>query len=191
MRNAENQRVCRDIGAIQGVLHMIEKHEDDKRVYMRGCLALGAMVGNDAESTRLFLSLGGMEHLVRATQIRNVYDNDGTHKSLQKSLDIIRRAQGTQNDGAYGAGEQRLRLSRQDVDSSPAQSKTNSEPDNASHKQIEACVACSKTPAELGMARLLKCSACTLAPAYCSGECQRVHWRAHKSDCKAHRKAKC
>jgi hypothetical protein len=53
----------------------------------------------------------------------------------------------------------------------------------------EVCVACGKTCADVGMKQLLKCSGCTLAPKYCSAACQKECWPAHKTECKANRKA--
>ncbi len=57
----------------------------------------------------------------------------------------------------------------------------------AQEKQAEACTACGKTAGELGLERLLRCGACTLRPWYCSAECQRACWGAHKAECKANR----
>ncbi len=54
-------------------------------------------------------------------------------------------------------------------------------------KLAEACSLCGKTAQELGLVRLLRCSACTIAPLYCSAECQRGAWKMHKSECKASR----
>jgi hypothetical protein len=56
-------------------------------------------------------------------------------------------------------------------------------------KLAEACSLCGKTAQELGLVRLLRCSACTIAPLYCSAECQRGAWERHKSECKASRMA--
>ncbi len=52
----------------------------------------------------------------------------------------------------------------------------------------DACVACGKTAQDSGMAKLLKCSACMLAPMYCSAACQRSCWPQHKVQCKANKK---
>jgi hypothetical protein len=49
------------------------------------------------------------------------------------------------------------------------------------------CVACGKTAVTLGT-KLLRCSACTLAPSYCSVGCQKACWKEHKAECKANRK---
>jgi hypothetical protein len=56
-------------------------------------------------------------------------------------------------------------------------------------KHAEACSSCGKTAAEVGLNRLLRCSACTIAPLYCCAECQRGAWGVHKAECKAKRKA--
>jgi hypothetical protein len=52
----------------------------------------------------------------------------------------------------------------------------------------EVCVVCGKTPQEMRMKMLLKCSGCTIAPRYCSATCQKVDWAVHKAACKANRK---
>jgi hypothetical protein len=55
-------------------------------------------------------------------------------------------------------------------------------------QQQAACVACGKTAEMLGVDKLRMCSACTLAPVYCSVECQRACWKEHKAECKANKK---
>jgi hypothetical protein len=55
-------------------------------------------------------------------------------------------------------------------------------------RKQDVCEACGRSAAEAGATRLLKCSVCTLAPMYCSAECQHVCWKAHKAACKANRK---
>ncbi len=40
-------------------------------------------------------------------------------------------------------------------------------------KLAEACSSCGKTASEAGLARLLRCSACTIGPLYCGAECQK------------------
>jgi hypothetical protein len=53
-----------------------------------------------------------------------------------------------------------------------------------------ACVACGKTSSDVGGGKLAKCAACTVAPRYCSSECQRMCWRAHKAECQANKMQK-
>jgi hypothetical protein len=45
---------------------------------------------------------------------------------------------------------------------------------SSSSRVTDSCAACGKTAAEVGIKKLLKCSACMIEPLYCSGECQRV-----------------
>jgi hypothetical protein len=61
--------------------------------------------------------------------------------------------------------------------------------DLGQHK-CEVCATCSKTAADVGMKRLFKCSGCTVAPRYCTAECQKANWAAHKAECKVNRKNK-
>jgi hypothetical protein len=56
------------------------------------------------------------------------------------------------------------------------------------HARVDARVACGRTSADVGMKALLRCSACSVAPLYCSVECQRACRRAHKAECKANKK---
>jgi hypothetical protein len=55
-------------------------------------------------------------------------------------------------------------------------------------KLAETCVECGKSAKMLGVLRLLRCSACSIAPRYCSVECQKAAWPKHKAECKANRK---
>jgi hypothetical protein len=52
----------------------------------------------------------------------------------------------------------------------------------------ERCAGCGKNAAEAGVKRLMKCSACTIAPSYCGAACQSACWRGHKEECKGNRK---
>ncbi|KAJ7184657.1 hypothetical protein C8R46DRAFT_938641 [Mycena filopes] len=45
------------------------------------------------------------------------------------------------------------------------------------------CDHCRKSTKELGISKMKLCSACSSAP-YCSVECQRLHWKRHKVDCR-------
>ena len=54
-------------------------------------------------------------------------------------------------------------------------------------RQTEKCVACGKTALDVQLNRLFKCSVCTIAPRYCSVECQTAGWPSHKAECKANR----
>ncbi len=56
-------------------------------------------------------------------------------------------------------------------------------------RDVKVCVACSKSAADVNIKRLLLCSVCTVAPAYCSVECQRACLPAHNAECKANRRA--
>ena len=51
---------------------------------------------------------------------------------------------------------------------------------SSTEKQM--CSLCAATKCKYGSA-LLKCNGCGMA-LYCSKECQRSHWKAHKVDCK-------
>lgn len=46
------------------------------------------------------------------------------------------------------------------------------------------CASCGRAEGEAGVAKLKSCSSCH-AVRYCSRECQKAHWRAHKAHCKA------
>jgi hypothetical protein len=52
-------------------------------------------------------------------------------------------------------------------------------------QRMLACSVCDRTAADVGVKRLSFCSACTIAPRFCSTECQRAGWPAHKAECKA------
>jgi hypothetical protein len=58
-----------------------------------------------------------------------------------------------------------------------------SSPDTSSLGAPSTCAACG-TAARAGGSRMLRCSWCQVS-FYCSPECQRSHWRSHKTICNA------
>ena len=63
-----------------------------------------------------------------------------------------------------------------------------SQPVETQNRAQEVCTACGKTAAMVGIKKLMKCSACTIEPLYCSAACQRACWGAHKAVCRENRK---
>lgn len=51
-----------------------------------------------------------------------------------------------------------------------------------------ACAQCSIPKPLLRQPEQGRCSACTLAPWYCSRTCQKAHWAEHKAECRANLK---
>jgi hypothetical protein len=58
---------------------------------------------------------------------------------------------------------------------------------SAKHKSPKVCSACGKSSDEMGKRKMLRCSVCSVAPVYCSTECQHAAWPGHKAECKANR----
>jgi hypothetical protein len=52
------------------------------------------------------------------------------------------------------------------------------------------CMGCGKTSVDMDGQTLHRCGACTVPTVYCSVECQRMCWNAHKAECRANRKTK-
>jgi hypothetical protein len=87
---------------------------------------------------------------------------------------------------AHGAPRTSASTSKQPA-SSQAMSRSTAHVERVCLSQ-DVCVACGKTAQDSGMAKLLKCSACTIAPMYCSAACQRACWPQHKAQCKANKR---
>jgi hypothetical protein len=58
----------------------------------------------------------------------------------------------------------------------------------AKRKTCQVCAVCSLSVGERGVKKLFRCSACTLAPVYCSPACQQAGWKGHKEECKKNKK---
>jgi hypothetical protein len=159
--HTQNQNVCAEVGAIDMVLQAMKKHKNDAQIQLDGARTLGGLSLCHAENTALIVSKGGLKRILRAM------------KSATSSDDIrlchIVLGQFQQVDKTVPAALQVTVF--------------------CEHlKMVEACVSCGKTREEISMRQLLHCSACTVAPKYCSVECQKASWPAHKAECKANRK---
>jgi hypothetical protein len=100
-----------------------------------------------------------------------------TLRSMSQGTESIAGSESQLVPSAHARGE----------DASAAHAQPKAAPKNGA-KVMEMCVACGKTAAEARVKKLLRCSACTLAPRYCSVECNHACWAAHKAECKANKK---
>ncbi len=110
-------------------------------------------------------------------------------ETLNRLVDMLKRASNEQAGAASGAASSAV----EEVESSrDAAGQSGARTPGSQRKRDgrvdEVCMACGKNAADVGVAKLLKCSGCTNAPRYCSAECQRACWGAHKAECKANKK---
>jgi hypothetical protein len=174
------QDFCREAGAFEVLLALAERVKDNTRVVCWIRTVLTAITSNHQ---------GNRVHL---TRIMTPKQNKLLHKSGSE-LHYFFGAHSCPDDDSEALNETGvprkgmtplLRWIENDIQRDAVAQKFH---DRAQEKQAEACTACGKTAGELGLARMLRCSACTLRPWYCSAECQRACWGAHKAECKANR----
>ncbi len=187
-----NQELCaRDAtGIIHTVLRLAAAHPSDAYLQVCACGALDAMSREHEAATAQVVSGGGLQVAKRAMGLCGTGQDDGRefivglldrlmqvcgsdHVGADRTAANVGRSGGTA--GASGASKQSTHVSE-------------SRKHVASSKAGDVCVACGKCAADVGATRLLKCSACTIAPMYCSAKCQHACWVAHKAECKANRK---
>jgi hypothetical protein len=162
--NPENQSRCTNEGTIEAVIGLLSLHRYDAKLLDAGCNALCASSEHHALNTALVAEKGGMKYIARASKLSSL---EGPKRDmLMHLLENFKRGGNRSVISAVKTAQMR-----------------------EAQKMEEACTACGKTRAQQGMKPLLMCSACTIQPKYCSMECQKACWAAHKADCKAHRKA--
>jgi hypothetical protein len=156
-----NQDLGRKEGVAEALLSVMSLHKHDQCVQNSVCAALDAWCAGQRRYCEQLQQLGAVKHI---------------HKA-QRRLD----------GNADTAPLQQL-LGRLSVGSSTAQEELDVLQESQKQKECQACVVCGKTAGELGVERLSKCSACTIAPRYCSAACQKSGWKSHKAECKANKK---
>ncbi len=162
--NPENQSRCTKEGTIEAITGLLSVHNYDERLLCAGCTALCASSEQHALNTALVAEKGGMKYIARASKLSSL---EGPDRDMNMHL---------------------LETFKQSGNWSVISAVVNAQVREA-QKMEEACMACGKTRAQQGMKPLLMCSACTIQPKYCSMECQKACWHAHKAGCKANRKA--
>ncbi len=160
---------------LQRVFYM---HTTDTQVQTHARAAIRALAENNAENTTVCTRMGSsMEHILRC--------ESGVHCGHDDETDRLRAP--AQTDRLHAQVQtDRLRAQAQGVACKEREADVLRR--GQQQQQAAACVACGKTAEMLGVDKLLHCSACTLAPCYCSVECQRACWKEHKAECKANKK---
>jgi hypothetical protein len=154
---------------IPAIVQLLARHKQHHMIQLFGCQSLSAMSKSHPANTATIAKHGGLKRIFKAAQIQ--YDSsvvparEAEAKLREIMLDLSSRAEGCST----------LR-------------DRHGWTDSTNHDADMQCVACGKSAAELGVKKLMRCSACTIAPCYCSAVCQRECWSAHKAECKANRK---
>jgi hypothetical protein len=160
--NRRGQDICGREGGIEVLVRLVAKHKEKNEHLTTGiCLLLDSLSLNHEENTQKIVKLRGIKHIHRVSKNEHLEHDSDVGPIMLRVFAGFR----SRNLGLFEAVEERDR-----------------------QKLAEACVACGKTAGGLGLSRLLRCSACTVAPLYCSSECQKACWKAHKAECKANRK---
>jgi hypothetical protein len=165
-------RECRDAGAMEALLAMVDKVKEDPLIVCSARQALGSMTDGHAENSAY------LNKIMSNKQAKILQHSQSAHPALLANSQSY-----PQYFTASEIEQVELRLQTLTEEDTAAQKIFHREKE----KKAESCNACGKTAGDLGLARMLRCSACTLRPCYCSAECQRACWGAHKQECKANR----
>ncbi len=157
-----HQDLCAQDGGIETLMNLMATHKNNSGVIFCLCQLLDALCEDHQENSDKVVSLGGIKRIFRASKLQN---------SDEKLMALVRNVfEGFATRNQHTAGH------FQELE----------ERDQA--KRAEACVACGRSAEVLGLRRMLKCSACTIAPLYCCVQCQKACWGTHKAECKANRR---
>jgi hypothetical protein len=174
LNSPKNQDACRECGTIDVIIRASKLHKDSQSVLHLSREALNIITLNHAENSEYV-----KQHLsgTLATRMKKTCEEDfqnffTENKYPKELLDTMRVMMDLKNACTKG----------QDITAEVARARER-------EKLGQKCVVCGKTAAGIGARQLLKCSGCTIAPLYCGGECQKAHWKTHKAECKANKKA--
>jgi hypothetical protein len=158
----QNKDLSLKEGAAAALCQVIAKFKEDAYVHRTALLTLHGM----AEGHEGIAAL-----LTRKSLIRHAF-----HAS-QRETDVQCVKQGLNN-----------MLEQMSMQTPEGQEMVKNLEERHKQKMNETCSVCAKTAREVGRERLLLCSGCTVKPLYCSAECQKTGWKAHKAECKANKK---
>jgi hypothetical protein len=179
-KHRDLQSVCAQQGAIDAVLKVVRKHKSESQEFLlhtRGILI--AMTENNVENTaylkqampgskaKLLRSAFECGHCLVARAVEQRTRCTCCHtdqKTWARSMNEIKKIVENKSEIIDDVVKEYERL-----------------------RVTEPCAGCGKTAAVCGLERLMQCSACTIAPKYCSAACQKACWPAHKAECKANR----
>ncbi len=177
-----NQDACRKEGAIEALLSLSERAKNDPKIlfYIRSLLT--DMSNEHEENTRY------IARVMTAKQAKIIARAEAPHAPPAHEYDdtdtpIMRTRDLTPEE--VDVWQKALCKKAQDMQLDVAAQKIE---ERDQKKKAEACTACGQTAEELGLSRMLRCSACTVSPLYCSAACQKASWSAHKAECKVNKR---
>jgi hypothetical protein len=176
-----NQDACRKEGAIDVLLALSERAKNDPQLlfYIR-CL-LNDISKKHEENTRYIRSV--MTAKQAKIPARAEVPDTTDLKPTSNDTKTLGDRQITQQDVEFW--QKYMRKRGQFMQTDVAAQKLE---ERDQEKMSEACIACGQTAEQLGLSRMLRCSACTVSPLYCSAECQKASWSAHKAECRANKR---
>ncbi len=185
-RCASNQALFRSEEALPALTCTLQAYKGHVEITRCAHEALRALVRDNDENMEILSVLGAsidqQESLSALSE-----DAVGTSGSSEMVKNAVSRIVNTGHIGdPVKCFHQESKVQSAAGDKKPPKKDKNVKGDGSSSAQ-EACVKCGKTAADMGLKRLLRCSACALSPRYCSAKCQRASWPAHKAECKANR----
>jgi hypothetical protein len=195
------QDLCLDNGIIDTLLQILAQNKNNSDIQLHAHAALGSIAHSNEANTQAVMRKGGVELASQAARKADAFmklfnldrnqvkgfSRDNANLQLASRQESAIGLTGQSNDAIKTnvAAESHL-----GIPSRPTASCELTRTACGSQSAGEmTCVACGKSAADVGASRMLKCSACTIAPKYCSAECQSACWPAHKAECRSNKKA--
>jgi hypothetical protein len=184
---------------IEAVLLIMDQYNKDKEIQILCVGALYAMIEDDGANMLRIVGRNGMHYVTQALGLLESHDQyypmvyqtqqlmKGTNravpaKMLQQKPQQVARGRNLPHNAMPSKRQGSLH-----GNTTAHQGSSSSQREELTGGDV--CSACGKSAADVGAVVLLRCSACVIAPLYCSVACQQASWPQHKAECKANRKA--
>ncbi len=166
-KHVPNQNKCRESGAIDPILQTAERFKDDRSMLSAVRQCIHAMARDHEANTEYVMRTisTSIAKKMHDTSLSMNMPVNNPAAQMRIMLASMTKAMEWENDIIVRIVQERKNKG-----------------------MTEVCIRCGKTAATMGVKELQRCSACTIAPVYCSVECQRACWGAHKAECVANRK---
>jgi hypothetical protein len=158
--------------------------------YQVGACRLLRDVTQNPEGVLLACKAAAINALFRARRM----ENDQVVSEANKALDAFRKCGESvmyEIEECEEREREEAKTKKSEVLDSDSGDVVGEECDDTEHarqkRSSTSCAACGKQAHEVGIKKLHRCDACTIAPRYCSAECQKAMWPTHKVECRAHR----
>ncbi len=206
--NSKHQAKCVEDGITARIMCLMDAYVSNCELQICAFMALGSICSGNTHTQDMLTKQGGLERMQRACHIQKNAKKKAdmlcmlptlipgpskgqphAHNQSELAATDLQQAAAGPPHRPHDANQSKIQTQARTQTQTQTQTMCPySESAKKKNRLFESCLVCGKMAQELGMEKMLKCSACTIRPSYCCAECQRAHWGTHKSECKANKK---